>query len=241
MAWVIPTAEDSAKYDLYIGAKDGVIANEYSGYLFNRFIKLISIDFKDNFDTSHVVNMDAMFSAWNYSTLQRTESSLLKINGLNNFITNNVQTMYAMFDGNDKLKEINISNFNTNSLLNMGSMFNSCSGLETLDLSNFDTSKVTNMYGTFYNCQNLVVIDLSSFDTSNVLSMYDMFANTRNLTTIYVSNNFVTTKVNSSSHMFDGSLNLIGGNGTKYSSTHTDKEYARIDTPSTPGYFTLKN
>ena len=149
MAWVIPTAEDSAKYDLYIGAKDGVIANEYSGYLFNRFIKLISIDFKDNFDTSHVVNMDAMFSAWNYSTLQRTESSLLKINGLNNFITNNVQTMYAMFDGNDKLKEINISNFNTNSLLNMGSMFNSCSGLETLDLSNFDTSKVTNMYGSF--------------------------------------------------------------------------------------------
>ena len=241
MAWVIPTAEDSTKYDLYIGANKGVIANDDSSYLFNRFIKLMSIDFQDNFDTSHVIDMSAMFSAWNYSTHQRTESSLLEIKGLNNFITNNVQIMYAMFDGNDKLKEINVSNFNTSNLLSMGSMFNSCSGLETLDLSNFDTSKVTNMYGTFNNCQSLVTLDLSSFDTSNVVTMYDMFNNMLSLTTIYVSDSFVTTKVNPSDHMFENSLNLIGGNGTKYSSAHKDKEYARIDTPSTPGYFTLKN
>ena len=34
MAWVVPTTEDSTKYDLYIGANKGVIANEDSGFLF---------------------------------------------------------------------------------------------------------------------------------------------------------------------------------------------------------------
>ena len=40
MAWVIPNSEDSTKYDLYIGANDGVIANENSSYLFGKFIAL---------------------------------------------------------------------------------------------------------------------------------------------------------------------------------------------------------
>ena len=36
---------------------------------------------------------------------------------------------------------------------------------------------------------------------------------------------------------------LVGGAGTAFSTSHTDKEYARIDDPSNgrPGYFTLKN
>ena len=40
--------------------------------------------------------------------------------------------------------------------------------------------------------------------------------------------------------MFRDCSALVGGNGTKYDESHTDKEYARIDTPSTPGYFTYK-
>ena len=41
--------------------------------------------------------------------------------------------------------------------------------------------------------------------------------------------------------MFSGCTSLVGGNATKYDASHTDKEYARIDTASTPGYFTDKN
>ena len=41
--------------------------------------------------------------------------------------------------------------------------------------------------------------------------------------------------------MFSANNNLVGGNGTRYSDDHIDKEYARIDTPSTPGYFTSAN
>ena len=51
MAWVIPNLNDNTKYDLYVGARGGVIANENSGYLFYNFSKIESINFNDNFDT----------------------------------------------------------------------------------------------------------------------------------------------------------------------------------------------
>ena len=53
------------------------------------------------------------------------------------------------------------------------------------------------------------------------------------------TNKFNTNKVTHSEQMFDGTTNLIGGNGTVWSSTNPDDQtYARIDTPGTPGYFT---
>ena len=98
---------------------------------------------------------------------------------------------------------------------NMSSMFSACYGLTSLDLSNFDTSQVTNMSS--------------------------MFAYSGKLKTIYASNNFITNNVTSSTEMFQGVTNLVGGNGTKYNSSHVDKTYARIDGgTSSPGYFTAK-
>jgi hypothetical protein len=67
-----------------------------------------------------------------------------------------------------------------------------------------------------------------------------MFENAKSLTTIYVSEKFVTSAVTVSNRMFMGASSLVGGNGTTYSSDHFDKEYARIDTADTPGYFTAK-
>ena len=60
--------------------------------------------------------------------------------------------------------------------------------------------------------------------------------------TIYVSNKFVTTQVNEQTDLsvFDGCVNLVGGNGTTYNANKIYLEYARVDTSSTPGYFTLK-
>ncbi len=90
-------------------------------------------------------------------------------------------------------------------------------------------------------------LDLSSFDTSKVTNMSYMFYYCRNLTTIYVSNDFVTssladdTSTNDSTQMFYGCTSLVGGAGTTYDSSHTNKEYAHIDGgPSNPGYFTAK-
>ena len=40
--------------------------------------------------------------------------------------------------------------------------------------------------------------------------------------------------------MFYNCTSLVGGAGTTYNSSYTDKTYARIDSSSTPGYFTSK-
>lgn len=68
-----------------------------------------------------------------------------------------------------------------------------------------------------------------------------MFYETTNLKTIYTSNKFSTNSVAMSTDMFKEATNLVGGSGTKYDSTKTDKTYARVDGgTSNPGYFTAK-
>ena len=70
--------------------------------------------------------------------------------------------------------------------------------------------------------------------------MGSMFEGCSKLKTIYASNKFNTSKVSNSSYMFSNCTSLVGGAGTTYNSSHSDKTYARIDSSSTPGYFTSK-
>ena len=59
--------------------------------------------------------------------------------------------------------------------------------------------------------------------------------------TIYASTHFDVSHVFDSIQLFNDNTNLVGGNGTVFSSSNpTDKTYARIDAPGTPGYFTKK-
>lgn len=258
IAYVTINQEDHTKYDLFIGAKDGVIANENSSYLFYRFTGIVSIIFNNYFDTSNVINMDSMFNGCN---------SIEELD-LSSFNTINVRNFSEMFRHCRNLINLDLSSFNTKNVTNMWCMFNDCESLSNLNLSNFDTSNVNGflMNWMFYNCRNLVELDLSNFNTNNMKELKNMFAgciklkvlnlsnfNTTNVTimtglfkdcqsleTIYVSANFVTTNVINSEDMFYNDIKLIGGNGTTYDPNHIDKEYARIDTASTPGYFTLK-
>lgn len=84
------------------------------------------------------------------------------------------------------------------------------------------------------------VLDLSSFDTKNVTDMSYMFSESVALKTIYASEKFVTTNVTDSTYIFNHVPSLVGGNGTKYDNSNDDITYARIDTATTPGYFTKK-
>ena len=185
-----------------------------------------------SFNTSKVTNMESMF----YSLLYRNDSSIAL--DLSNFDTSNVTNMSGMFyQGN--ITELNISNFNTSKVIDMSRMFSN-NKLTDIDLSNFDTSNVTNMWGMFYGSSRLVSIDLSSFDTSKVADMRWMFSTVfYTLKTIYVSDKFVINSATTSSYMFNGCTNLVGGVGTAYDKNHIDAEYARIDKgTNNPGYFT---
>jgi hypothetical protein len=67
--------------------------------------------------------------------------------------------------------------------------------------------------------------------------MYAMFRGCAALTTIY-GGDWIKNESLNSSQMFIACTSLVGGNGTTYSSSHTDATYARIDRAGTPGYFT---
>ena len=206
MAYVVQNSEDNTKYDLYIGANGGVIANEDSSDLFSDFRALNLIEFGDNFDTVLVVDMTRMFL--NCTNLEELD--------LSNFDTRNVTSMYAMFgmyDDNsgfldNKLVSIKFgNNFKTNNVTNMRSMFTGLTKLESLDVSGFDTSKVTSMFHMFMKCESLKTLNLNSFNTSNVIDMNQMFAYCENLTELNLCT-FDTSKVTDMKWMFQQSLKL---------------------------------
>jgi len=239
IAYVKMNEEDHTKYDLFIGAKNGVIANSNSSHVFYGFSNLNTIYFNNNYDTSDAINMYAMFAGGNNITE-------LDLSTFNTRKVNNMVGIFSAWDdikntwGNRSIKKIIFGDdFDTSHIDNMQDMF-AGQPLTSIDLSKFNTSNVTYMYHMFNGCNHLVELDLSTFDTNKVYNMREIFAGCPELKTIYVSNSFTINNVDNSINMFIGDTKLVGGNGTIYDSNHIDKEYARIDTSSTPGYFTLK-
>ena len=95
------------------------------------------------------------------------------------------------------------------------------------------------MSDMFAYCTALSIIDLSRFNTPNLSKTGSMFYNCSGLTTILADEGWTTNAVTSSSYMFTGCTNLVGGMGTAYDAEHVDKAYAHIDEGSSnPGYFT---
>ena len=188
---------------------------------------LTSLDLS-NFNTAKVTDMSGMFWGAGLQSLD-----------LSSFNTSNVTNMHGMFYECANLTNLNVSSFNTSKVTDMSVMFNDCSDLTSLDLSSFNTSKVTNMSGMFYECENLTNLNVSSFNTSKVANMDAMFFQCAKLTTIYAGNGWTTAAVNYSEDMFTYCTKLVGGKGTTYDSSHTDKAYAHIDGGiSNPGYLT---
>ena len=155
---------------------------------------------------------------------------------IKNADTSRVTTMLCLFVNDNKLKKIDLSGIDTSNVINMSSMFVFCDSLTELVL-NFDVGKVEDMGSMFY-CQNLETIDIRTWNTKNLTNARGMFSNAPKLKTIIVSDKFVTNKIGDSQPLFGNSPSLVGGNGTTYNEDYINKEYARIDTANTPGYFT---
>ena len=208
-----------------------------------------SIDIKD-FNTSNVIDMSYMFSDSSATIIDTSgfntsnvismsymfSNSVATAIGVSDFDTSNVINMSYMFS-NTVATAIDVSNFDTSNVTNMNGMFLNTNVVQ-LDISNFNTSNVTDM-GLMFQDSKLNVLDLSSFNTSNVTSMAFMFMSSTNLEKIYVSDKFDTENVRLYVDMFRNCIKLVGGAGTTYDSTKTDKAYARIDKgTNSPGYFT---
>ena len=180
---------------------------------------------------------------------------------IENFNTHNVTNMQQMFQNCICLTSLDLSSFNTQNVTNMQYMFQNCKVLTSLDLSSFNTQNVTLFLFMFYGCDSLTtligVLDISSAinfagfavyakfrnisftgNPTNCITFNDMFALCNRLTTIY-SQTFTIRAGATSSGMFSSCSSLVGGNGTTFSSSHTNAEYARVDgEDGLPGYFT---
>lgn len=249
----IEVYKNGTKYIL-VNPQNNDIYAPINCYLFLYNYTALTICNIENFNTANVTIMETMFC--NCSRLTSLD--------LSSFNTQNVITMEKMFYNCINLTSLDVSNFNTAKVTKMYDMFRTCSSLTSLDLSSFNTQNVSTMLAMFYGCQNLTSLDLSSFNTANVTNMQSMFANCKKLTTLYLSN-FNTANVSNMSYLFSGCNKLVtivsntfniavptnssymflsctllvGGNGTTYSSSHTNGEYARVDGENgLPGYFT---
>ena len=189
MAWLVSSTKEGY-YDLFIGANNGVIANQNSDFLFFDFQSLWGIRFDSSFDTKNATSMRYMFNGGNN----------VETIDLSDFDTTNVTSMYAMFSAwNDNLNGygnrattqiIFGENFNTSKVTDMGDMF-SGQPLKSLNLSNFNTSNVTNMFHMFNKCTELTELNLCSFNTKNATNMKEMFQYTEKITKVKVGPNWV--------------------------------------------------
>ena len=121
---------------------------------------------------------------------------------------------------------------------------------EIVDIQYLKTDNVESMSLMFGHCQSLKSLDLSNFNTENVKYMRYMFVGCYGLKEIFAGDGWTTEAVTSSTQMFGGCTQLLGGKGTKYDvvkpidmsyppkNTH---EFARIDGgENTPGLLTKK-
>ena len=97
------------------------------------------------------------------------------------------------------------------------------------------------MWQMFYDCKKITTLDVSSFNTENVTTMSSMFYNCLDLTTIYAAVGANWNKAGlTSTDMFSGCSNLVGGKGTPCDGTNDiTAARAKVDGGSgNEGYFT---
>ena len=146
--------------------------------MFNKCNKLKEIKGIDKFNTNDVLDMKAMFQ----------ECSDLDYLDLSNFNTSTVMDMSFMFNGCKKIKVIiGINDFITNNVTNMTAMFQECGELESLDLSNFNTTNVTDMSFMFFKCNNLKYLNLLNFSMNGETK--EMFGFSQTKKCEFITNN----------------------------------------------------
>ena len=151
----------------------------------------------ENFDTSNVTDMTAMFS-----------NTYVKNLDLSSFDTHNVTDMTAMFNAqsNTSSPTVNLSSFDTSNVTSMTAMFSNAHYSE-LNLSNFDTHNVTNFSGIFSGNSYLKKIDVSNWDFSGVTSLDGVFSGLSNVEQIKLTN-VNTGSLTRMSYMFSGDQRL---------------------------------
>ncbi len=239
--------------NMFYGGEETVdgVSNSY------RLHNLTQITGMENLVTDRVTDMSGMFYSCGVTALDLTTLVTGRVKDMSRMFsgcsgvtaldlttlnTANVKDMHDMFSWCTNLTKLDIRPLVTDNVTDMSAMFKYCSALTEINLDGFYTANVTNMKDMFAFCQNLTELDVRSFNTAKVTDMQQMFANCSALTTIYCNNDWsLSQALSTHTAMFYNSTVLVGGNGTAYNASITDKLFARPDITGQAGYFTVKN
>ncbi|MCL2436748.1 MAG: BspA family leucine-rich repeat surface protein [Clostridiales bacterium] len=195
--------------------------------LFAGLTELTAIEGLEQFDTSTVTQMHAMFryahsltcigdiSGWDVSNVDTMSgmffqaSSLTCIGDVSGWNTGSVTSMSYLFSGASSLATLDLSGWDTGSVTTMSTMFRNASSLTSLDLSGWDTSSVTTMTNMFRDADGLSELHLSGWDVSNVTTMGNLFMDASSLERIYGLSEWDTGNVTTMAFMFSGTYNLM--------------------------------
>ena len=189
----------------------GTTARRFAGYETQVLTIAIDESMKDASPTSWAY----LFYAGGEGSTEYHLKNVTSITGLQNIKTNNATNLAGMFNGLESIESIDISFFQMGNVKDVKWLFGACKKLKTVNLGNMIISSITNTGSMFYDCAALEKI--------------------------YCTADFsASTALINSSYMFHNCSKLVGGNGTKYNSSYTNKAYARPDRGTTaPGYFSF--
>lgn len=155
--------------------------------------------------------------------------------------TCNTTNFEQVFYNCKEVTSLDLSRWDTSNVTNFNFMFFLCSKLVDLDMTGWDLSSCKYVGNMFSGCSSLESLDISTWEIRNDIPTIDFwFASCSSLVTIYVSPGLDLSHVPDSPNTFRYSTKLVGGAGTRFKSDQFSGEYARVDTPETPGYFTEK-
>lgn len=152
-----------------------------------------------NFNTSKVKDMHSMFDSC--FKLQSLDLSM--------FDTANVTDFGYMFSGDKVMSTLHLTdNFVTERAKDISGIFNGCEKLSNINVSNWNVSNVTSTEQAFANNFLLKSLDLSNWDMSNCENSQMMFYNDTALTSIGNTNNWSVSKITTTHSMFEGCSKL---------------------------------
>ena len=100
-------------------------------------------------------------------------------------------------------------------------------------------ANVHEMQFAFSSCQGVTELDFTGFDPSHLTNLYYCFGGCSALTTIYADSTWALPSSGvSGTQVFYNCRNLVGGNGTAWSSSNVGYAYMRIDRAGQAGYLT---
>ena len=218
---------------------DNAIKVTNASSLFSGLMNVTEIKGLDLIDFSNCTNMTSMFEGCNALTTIKFYNNALT--NLPNTFGSNVTNISKMFKDCKNLTSVDFlpDDFAINAT-NMESAF------EDTKLSawpaKLNTTSATNMKRLFAK-NNAQIFDftngINAFIAANI-DVSEMFKDSESLSVITVDANFIglPNNVTKSTAMFDGCINLAGGEGSVYRSFMNDGVYARVDFGGVaPGYF----